>query len=211
MLKRVFGGQLKYGMDWLQLLITKPDQLLHSLALASRHRETGKNTFMEWLVELLGQSNVYIGDIEDLLGPFNSAFASKHVICLDEVKIDRSNSQAANKVKKWVTQKTVNINEKNAPVHTVKYYGKIVIATNDVDDFMQIDDEENRFWILLMPELLKSDFDPHFIDKLNAELPYFLHYLLNRQLFCQTKQGGFWLPDSIIDNKIFKILKKNSN
>lgn len=216
LLRRVFGecgeNQLEEGYDYIQLAITNPKQLLHALVLTSTERETGKDTFMEWLQFLLGLENVYIGMIDEFLDGFNGSFCSKHFICLNEVKISGMNKAAIQKLKTWTTQKTVNRNEKNQAIQTIDYWGRLVLATNFADDFMNIDDEENRFWIRTMPYLDKKgkDFDPNFMDKLKAEVPHFLHFILNRKLKHQEKQGRFWLPTDITNTTGLRRVQKNN-
>ena len=216
LLERVFSrkgeDQFEEGLDWIQKAIIDPRHTLHSLVLTSRSRETGKDTFMDWLQALCGRHNVFIGDIQEFINPFNAQFASKHFICLNELKVTSLDKSAIEKLKAYVTQKTVNYHEKQQTPVNIDYYGKIVLATNNVDDFMDIDDEENRFWLREMPILDKKgkDFDPEFVDKLINEIPHFLHFILNREMKYTEKQGRFWLPDSVADNSLVKKVKSNS-
>lgn len=216
LLSRVFSGegedQLEDGLDYIQLALTQPKQNLHALVLTSVHRETGKDTFMEWLQFLVGRQNAYIGMIDEFLSGFNGSFCSKHFICLNEVKISGMNKQAIQKIKTWVTQKTVNRDEKNQPVTTIDYWGRLILATNFAEDFMNIDDEENRFWIRSMPYLDKNgkDYDPHFMEKLEAEVPHFLHFILNRTLKNGEKKSRFWLPQSVTNTQGLRLVQKNN-
>ncbi len=215
LLRKVFSevgiDQWEQGLDWIQLQLTEPKQKLHCLILGSKGRETGKDTFVEWMTMLLGNHNVYFADIDNFLKPFNSAYADKCLIALNEVKFSSINDGSMEKIKNYITQATVLIDEKFQTPVTVDYYGKMIMLTNNVHDFMKLDDEENRFWIRTMPELnKKKDFDPYFKDKLLKEIPHFLHMILNRELDCKEKDGRFWLPETITHTSERERLVENS-
>ena len=215
LLRKVFTqcgeDQWEAGLDWIQLQLTNPKQMLHCLILGSQSREAGKDTFVEWMKMLLGKNNVYFSDIENFLKPFNSAYASKCLIALNEVKFSSINDGSMEKIKQYITQDTVLIEAKFEKPVEIDYCGKMIMLTNNVHDFMRIDDEENRFWIRTMPDLDKNiDFDPLFKDKLRNELPHFIHYILERRLYHQEKSSRFYLPDSITHTKELKNIRDNS-
>ena len=215
LLRKVFSqvgnDQWEQGLDWIQLQITNPKQNLHALVLGSESREAGKDTFVEWLRMLYGNQNVFFDSVEQFLDGFNGSYASKLIIALNEVKFSSINDGSLEKLKNYVTQKTVVINEKFEKKVEIDYYGKIILLTNNTKDFMNIHDEENRFWIRTMPDLdKKKEYDPNFMDKLQAEVPHFLHFILNRQLDCKEKQSRFWLPEETTHTRELKLIKENS-
>ena len=215
LLRKVFSqvgtDQWEEGLDWIQLMITKPKQSLHCLILGSESREAGKDTFVEWLQMLLGKQNTYFADIENFLKPFNSAFADKCLIALNEVKFSSINAGSMERIKQYITQDTVLIDEKFQTPVTVDYYGKMVMLTNNVHDFMKLDDEENRFWIRTMPELdKKKEFDKDFKTKLANEIPHFVDFIINRSLKHTEKLTRFWLPESITHTSERERLVENS-
>lgn len=215
LLRKVFSecgnDQWEEGLDWIQLQLTNPKQILHCLILGSQSREAGKDTFVEWMTMLLGEKNTYFADIENFLKPFNSAYADKCLIALNEVKFSSINDGSMEKIKQYITQDKVIIDEKFQVPVTLDYYGKMIMLTNNIHDFMRIDDEENRFWIRTMPELdKKKDFDPNFKSKLQEEIPHFVHYILNRSLNHTEKLSRFWLPESITHTVELKNIRENS-
>lgn len=215
LLRKVFSDcgqdQYEHGLDWIQLQLTNPKQMLHCLILGSESREAGKDTFILWMKMLLGKHNVYFSDIENFLKPFNSPYADKCLIALNEVKFSSINDGSMEKIKQYVTQDSVLIDEKFQVPVELDYYGKVVMLTNNVHDFMRIDDEENRFWIRTMPKLnKKKDFDPHFMDKLEQELGHFLHFITNRTLKTDGKQTRFYLPDSVTHTEELERIRENS-
>lgn len=215
LLRKVFSNvgkdQWEEGLDWIQLQITKPTQNLHALVLGSESREAGKDTFVEWLRLLYGTQNVFFDSVETFLDGFNGSFASKLIIALNEVRFSSINDGSMEKLKNYVTQKRVVINEKFEKKVEIDYYGKIILLTNNTKDFMNIHDEENRFWIRTMPDLdKKKEYDPDFMDKLKAEVPHFLHFILNRKLDCEEKKSRFWLPEETTHTTELETIKKNS-
>ena len=215
LLKKVFlecgDNQYEEGLDWIQLMITNPKQMLHCLILGSESREVGKDTFVEWLSWLLGEKNSYFENIVDFMKPFNSAYADKCLIALNEVKFSSINDGSMEKIKQYITQSKVVIDEKFQTPITLDYHGKMIMCTNNVHDFMKIDDEENRFWIRTMPRLDKSkDFDPYFKEKLRKEIPHFAHFIINRKMKHTEKLSRFWLPDSVTHTKELKNIRENS-
>ncbi|EKC62694.1 hypothetical protein LEA_11709, partial [human gut metagenome] len=80
----IFGEQYELGMDYLQLLYLYPIQKLPILLLVSEERNTGKSTFLNFL-KLLFQNNVTFNTNEDFRSQFNSDWAGKLLIVVDEV------------------------------------------------------------------------------------------------------------------------------
>jgi hypothetical protein len=208
----VGDNQYEDGLDWMQLQLTNPKQMLHCLILGSASREAGKDSFVLWMKMLLGSNNVFFSDIENFLKPFNSPYASKCLIALNEVKFSSINDGSMEKIKQYITQDTVLIDGKFQTPYDLDYHGKMIMLTNNVHDFMKIDDEENRFWLRTMPVLDKNgpDFDPNFMEKLREELPHAIHFLLNRKLHNKTKKSRFWLPEETTHTIELKKIKENS-
>ena len=86
MLKHIFGDQYEMGLDYLQLLYTKPTQILPVLCLVSKENHTGKTTFLDFL-EMLFKGNTAIIGTADIEGDFNQHYISKHIIMLSLIHI----------------------------------------------------------------------------------------------------------------------------
>ncbi len=215
LLRKVFSAvgedQYEEGLDWIQHMITNPKQMLHCLILGSESREAGKDTFVLFLKMLLGKHNTYFSDIENFLKPFNGSYADKCLIALNEVKFSSINNGSMEKIKQYITQESVLIDEKYQVPYELDYHGKMVMLTNNVHDFMRIDDEENRFWIRTMPDLdKKKEYDPQFMQKLKDEVPHFVDFIVKRKLKWEDKMSRFYLPESITHTEELKRIKDNS-
>ena len=63
-------------------------QILPVLYLVSKERETGKTTFLNWLKSIY-EHNMTYNKNEDFRSQFNSDWASKLIIAVDEVLLDK--------------------------------------------------------------------------------------------------------------------------
>ena len=200
LLTRTFVGdvenQLEIGLDWIQLMLTQPKRRLKQLALVG-DTETGKDTFMEWVIKTVGESNGILLGGEELESQYNSIWAGKYLVCLNEVSYDLGDKKLKERMKNLLTSEKLTVEGKGENRYQIENYTKIVLATNNIYDFMKIDDNENRTWVRQMPPLdKKKDFDPRFIDKLDAERPYFLYWITKvRELSRKEKAGRFWHSD----------------
>ena len=88
LVRHIFGEQYELGMDYLQLLYLQPIQKLPILLLVSEERNTGKSTFLNFLKALF-QNNVTFNTNEDFRSQFNSDWAGKLLILVDEVLLNR--------------------------------------------------------------------------------------------------------------------------
>ena len=76
------------GMDYMQLLYLQPTQKLPIVLLVSEERNTGKSTFLNFLKAVF-ENNVTFNTNEDFRSQFNSDWAGKLLIVVDEVLLNR--------------------------------------------------------------------------------------------------------------------------
>ncbi len=84
-LYHIFGEHYEIGLDYLQLLYTQPLQRLPILLLVSQERNTGKTTFLNLLKSVFGR-NMTFNTNEDFRSQFNSDWATKLIVAVDEVR-----------------------------------------------------------------------------------------------------------------------------
>lgn len=214
LLEKVFVGdsenQLEIGLDWIQLLLTKPKQNLRSLVLVGPHGG-GKDTFMEWLVEIVTDWNGIIIGGEEMESPFNTNWAGKHVVCLNEVSYDLADKKTKEKIKNLITGEKVSIEGKGDNRYQVDNYTKVIMATNNMYDFMKIDDTEERFHVREMAGLKAEDQDKDFKTKLMAEIPCFLYWVIKeRELWRKEKGMRFWHTNEEVDTQAASRIVKNT-
>ena len=204
MMKHIFGEQYEMGMDYMKLLWEKPKQILPILTLASELRQTGKTTFADWINKIHKTNYISIG-VSDMKGEFNPHIAEKLIVAIEET-VSESHS-LVNKIKMMSTAKTMLINKKNISQYTVDFYGKIIVLTNKPDKFLQIDEEEIRFWVRNVPKIEGENHN--ILEDLTREIPYFLHYLSLRDDVDTSKSRMVFTPEEL-GTKALKVVQKES-
>lgn len=172
LLRHVFAEQYDLGLRYIQILYLHPDRSTVILALVSTERGTGKTTFLNWINALFGVNVTFISS-SDFLGDFNSHYATKNVILIEETLFEKQ--LTIEKLKNLATAKFVPINEKFVTVYKIPFYGKIILTSNNEDKFAKVDQDEIRFFVR---KLGKPEFTNHNIEEdLIKEIPAFLYYL----------------------------------
>jgi len=172
LLKHVFAEQYDLGLRYMQILYLHPDHSTVILVLVSKERGTGKTTFVNWINMIFG-ANVALLSSSDFISGFNSHYATKNIIMVEETLFERK--LTIEKLKNLVTAKLVQINEKYVTPYKIPYYGKIILTSNNEKKFAQVDPQEIRF---LVRKLGTPEFTNHSIENnLLQEIPAFLNYL----------------------------------
>lgn len=170
----VFGDQLELGWQYLKILYENPKQILPVLVLVSKDRQTGKTTFLNYINMIFGDNNVTASS-NDFQDSFNAHYAYANIVSVDETFIEKK--QAIERIKFLATTKSIVHRRMYKDGQTIPFYGKIIMATNNVSDFMRIDSEEIRFWVRKLDKIEK--FINNIEDKLFAEIPKMLTYIKN--------------------------------
>ncbi|WP_066436915.1 primase-helicase family protein [Chryseobacterium sp. CCH4-E10] len=205
-MEHIFGEQFELGLDYIKILLEKPIQMLPILCLVSKERSTGKSTFIKWLKAIFGLNMTYIkGD--SFSSQFNSDWASMLIVAIDEVFFDKK--EITERLKYLSTTDKDKKEAKGKDREEVEFFGKFILCSNNEDNFIQIDEEEIRFWIIKVKSI-KSE-NTEFLKNLNSEIPYFLRYLVERP-FHSHKVTRMWFTESEIRTKALqKVVWKNNN
>ena len=177
LVEHIFGEQYELGMDYLQLLYLQPIQKLPILLLVSEERNTGKSTFLNFLKALF-QNNVTFNTNEDFRSQFNSDWAGKLLIVVDEVLLSRR--EDSERLKNLSTALSYKVEAKGKDRDEIAFFAKFVLCSNNEYLPVIIDAGETRYWVRKIDRLQSDDTD--FLQKLKAEIPAFLHHLQHRQL-----------------------------
>ena len=206
LVRHIFGEQYELGMDYLQLLYLQPIQKLPILLLVSEERNTGKSTFLNFLKALF-QNNVTFNTNEDFRSQFNSDWAGKLLIVVDEVLLNRR--EDSERLKNLSTTFTYKMEAKGKDRTEVAFFAKFVLCSNNEYFPILIDAGETRYWVRkIMP--LQSD-DTNFLQKLKVEIPAFLYFLTQRKL-STTQESRMWFnPTLIYTAALQKIIRSNRN
>ena len=192
LMEHIFGEQYELGMDYLQLLYLYPIQKLPILLLVSEERNTGKSTFLNFLKTVF-QNNVTFNTNEDFRSQFNSDWAGKLLIMVDEVLLNRRED----------SERLKNLST------TLSYKVEAKLCSNNEHLPVIIDAGETRYWVRKIVPLQNDDTD--FLHKLKAEIPAFLYFLAGRKLSTE-KESRMWFNPKLLETEALrKIIRSNRN
>ena len=206
LVEHIFGEQYGLGMDYLQLLYLQPIQKLPILLLVSEERNTGKSTFLNFLKALF-QNNVTFNTNEDFRSQFNSDWAGKLLIVVDEVLLSRR--EDSERLKNLSTTLSYKVEAKGKDRDEIAFFSKFVLCSNNEYLPVIIDAGETRYWVRKIDRLQSDDTD--FLQKLKAEIPAFLYHLQHRQLSTEKESRMWFAPSLLHTEALQKIIRSNRN
>lgn len=206
LMRHIFGEQFELGLDYMQLLYRQPTQKLPILLLVSEERNTGKTTFLNFLKAVF-QDNTTFNTNEDFRSQFNSDWAGKLLIVVDEVLLCRR--EDSERLKNLSTAQTYKVEAKGKDRQEVNFFAKFVLCSNNELFPVFIDVGETRYWVRKVMRL-DSD-DTNFLQKLKEQIPAFLYYLQHRPL-STTKESRMWFDPALIRTEALeRIMQSNRN
>lgn len=206
LMRHIFGEQFELGLDYMQLLYRQPTQKLPILLLVSEERNTGKTTFLNFLKAVF-QDNTTFNTSEDFRSQFNSDWAGKLLIVVDEVLLCRR--EDSERLKNLSTAQTYKVEAKGKDRQEVNFFAKFVLCSNNELFPVIIDVGETRYWVRKVMRL-DSD-DTNFLQKLKEQIPAFLYYLQHRPL-STTKESRMWFDPALIRTEALeRIMQSNRN
>ena len=206
LVRHIFGEQYELGMDYLQLLYLQPIQKLPILLLVSEERNTGKSTFLNFLKAVF-QNNVTFNTNEDFRSQFNSDWAGKLLIVVDEVLLNRR--EDSERLMNLSTTLSYKVEAKGKDRDEIAFFAKFVLCSNNEYLPVIIDAGETRYWVRKIDRLQSDDTD--FLQKLKAETPAFLHFLQHRQLSTEKESRMWFAPTLLHTEALRKIIRSNRN
>jgi len=206
-LKHIFGEQYELGLDFLSILWKHPTQVLPILCLVSEERKTGKTTFLNWL-KLVFQGNMTINKNEDFRSRFNSDWASKLIVSVDEVLLDKK--EDSERIKNLATAVSYKTESKGVDKVEGFFFGKFILCSNNEENFIIVDKDEIRYWVLKVPSLPDKDENPNLLSDLEKELPYFMFYLRERRIKSPKKTRMWFTKEQIFTKALSRLVKGNT-
>ena len=202
----IFGEQLEMGLDYLKILLQFPTQILPILCLVSKERATGKSTFIKWLREIFGLNMTYIkGD--SFGSQFNSDWAAMLLVAIDEVFFDKK--EITERLKYLSTTNKDKLEAKGKDREEIDFFAKFILCSNNEENFIQIDENEIRFWILKINPIKVENTE--FLDNLISEIPHFLRFLIERPFSTEKKTRMWFSANEIRTKALQKLVFKNNN
>ncbi len=216
-IKHIFGDDLivhqgheirsyELGYDYLQLLWTNPKHILPILCLVSRERGTGKTKFCEWLRLIFQQNAVQVTN-DQLASKFTSYHAHKLIAYVDETFIEKK--AIYEKIKNLSTSSKIASEGKGQDAVEIECFLKWILCSNNVTDFIRVDEEEIRFWVREIPSIPNEEKNYNIIEDLLEEVPHFLEFLNNREMVTK-KQSRAWFHTNLLETNALRRLKRHS-
>ena len=206
LLHHIFGEQYELGVDYLQLLYLHPIQKLPILLLVSEERNTGKSTFLNFLKAMF-RNNVTFNTNEDFRSQFNSDWAGKLIIVVDEVLLNRR--EDSERLKNLSTTLSYKVEAKGKDRDEIAFFAKFVLCSNNERLPVIIDPGETRYWVRKIHHLENDD--THFLQKLIEEIPAFLYFLQHRTLTTQNVSHMWFSPKQTETAALLKIIRCNKS
>lgn len=206
LLEHIFGDQLNLGIDYLQLLFKRPIQILPILCLVSKERSTGKTTFLKWLKMVFDGNLTYLTN-DSFSSQFNSDWANKLLVCIDEVLFNKE--ELTERIKNLSTTNFNKLEAKGKDKREVEFFAKFILCSNNEDNFIKIDNNETRFWVLKIPSLKNEE--TQFLECLEAEIPAFLYHLQHRELTSPNTTRMWFSPAQIKTKALENLMQNNRN
>ena len=192
------------GLDYLTILYKIPQQILPILCLVSKERQTGKTTFAKWLKLLFTENMAIVGN-NDFENAFNAHWITKLLVCVDETKIDKLH--VVEKIKSLSTSNFTMLNAKGKDQIEVETFLKFILLSNNEDNFINIDREEIRFWVIKVPHIPARVNDLE--NELLEEIPAFLNYLQTRKMITKHDERH-WFNTQYLNTSTLEAIKQNS-
>lgn len=204
--RHIFGEHYELGLDYLQLLFVKPTQILPILCLVSKERSTGKSTFLKWLKKVFENNLTYLTN-DNFTSQFNSDWANKLLICIDEVLFNKE--ELTERIKYLSTTNINKLEAKGKDKREVEFFGKFVLCSNNEENFIKIDHHETRFWVIKVPTIKKELTE--FLETLTKEIPSFLYYLKHRKFSTSHTTRMWFTPEQIETPALRNLVQHNRN
>ncbi|MFA6924821.1 MAG: hypothetical protein WC223_11285, partial [Bacteroidales bacterium] len=91
---------------------------------------------------------------------------------------------------------------KSKDIITIDFIGKFILLSNNEDNFIQMDKEDKRFFVVKVPILKEKD--PHFLkNKLAPEIPAFLNFIANREITYPDK-SRLWFASEVFETEALR-------
>jgi len=194
--KRVKSWQL--GLDYIQLLLTRPTQMLPILCLYSPENNTGKSTFGKLLMWMFGDNAIPIGN-SDLDNDFNETYSDKLLAICEETLLERKKD--AERIKSLSTNDQLLVNPKGQKQYLIDFFCKFIFMSNNLR-MIYVNKHDQRYWIIRVPVVTEED--PELLIRMRAEIPAFVHMLRRRDLVTGDKpEGRMWFHRSLTKTSIF--------
>ena len=135
-----------YFLRWICYVIQNPGSKVHTaLVIWGNVHGSGKNLALETIGQVLPDAHFCVIGQSQLESEFNGWLADKVLVLGDEVSsLDRRTH--TDRLKRWVTEKTLQVNEKGIPLRQATSTANFIFISNHADAVF-LDDKDRRFFV----------------------------------------------------------------
>ena len=196
-----------YLIKYLADLIQNPHILPEVAIVMCGGKGVGKDLLIDILVKLIGQQyTTRTQSFNTLFGNFNSGVKNKLLIQLNEVSGNDGYKQKED-LKVFITQKTVEINEKMLKPYILQNYARLLICTNN-NNPVEITADNRRYFVIEAGNKQKRDYYDNMYDNIlnnNDAMSAIFNYLYKYDL------TDFKIKQFPITNKMKRMMEHNIN
>jgi len=169
-------------LKWIAYPIQHPGAKMHSALVVHGPQGTGKSRFFEAIVEIYGEYGRVLGQ-EALEDKFNADWAEKKLFILADEVLARSDMyHVKNRLKSFITGKTIRVNPKNVAAHNEKNCMNIVFLSNERQPVV-LENDDRRHCVIYSPPKLEDSFYAELTEEIdNGGIQALHQYLLDLDL-----------------------------
>jgi len=136
--------------NWCAHMIQFPEEKPGTCPILQSGQGTGKGTFSDVLLRMVGRHGLSVNDMNQILGKHNRVLEDKVLVFADEALYAGSKA-AADRFKNMITGPTIVIEPKGIDSYMQKSYARFLLATN-AEHAAYIEADDRRFTVLLTSE-----------------------------------------------------------
>ena len=157
----------KYILVWIASILQKPNFKTGTTLVILGKQGTGKNTFFTDIIcKLMARyANENITTIDSVIGKFNAVLENKKLLILNELQsIDSNKYLNSDALKSVITDKSININQKNEPERLCENVANFIMVSNN-EIPIKIESSDRRYVVSKTSDKHRGDFD--YFEKLS--------------------------------------------
>ena len=150
----------KYILVWIASILQKPNFKTETAIVILGNQGTGKNVFTNVICKLMARyANENVTSIESVVGKFNAILENKKLLVLNELQsIDCNKYLNSDALKSVITDKKININQKNEPERLTENVANFMMVSNN-NIPIKIESTDRRYMVTKTSDDKRGDFD----------------------------------------------------
>lgn len=182
-------------LDFLAHMIQKPNDKAPMAFIIKSLQGIGKNVTLDPIAKMLNDYFITSSNIDDFMGDHANGFFQKILVNLNECQMNRNSFDYEGRIKTFITEDTISLNEKHEKRITVRNIARLLIFSQKPNPIpMDVKTGNRRFQVFQATDKY-ADMDDEFwaerIEMFNSDtfIPILYEFLSNRDI-----TGIKWKP-----------------